>query len=115
MHSITKAETYSLRQAKWNSPPRNCTAELSDGDRKNTKLKQKMLKVRIRCDQRDRKPVKLLDRTASAGFFLATEKKRSMDRTTPWMAPNTTNVQFAPCQRPPRSVLKLMCQRRQNS
>ena len=57
MHSITKAVTYSLRQAKWNSPLRNCTAELSDGDRKNTRLKQKTLKVKIRCAQTDGKLV----------------------------------------------------------
>lgn len=105
MQSITKAERYWLCQVKWNNPPRNCTAELRDGARKNTKLRQKILKVRIRCAQTEMKPPGQRGKGASADFVFAGKRRRSTDKTTPWMPPNTTYVQFAPCQSPPRSMV----------
>jgi len=63
---MKNAEAYSLRQAKLDSPPRNCTAELSDSARKKAKLKQKMLKVKTRFPQSERRPVKGWSRAASS-------------------------------------------------
>jgi len=57
MQSIKNAAAYSLRQAKWDNPASSCTAEASEVARKNAKLKQRMLKVRILCAQREKKPV----------------------------------------------------------
>ena len=53
---MKKAEAYSLRQAKLDSPARNRTAAVSEVARKNIKVKQKRLKVRIRCAQMEKKP-----------------------------------------------------------
>src|SRR5438874_8740890 len=76
-----------------------------DGDRKNAKLKQKMLKVRIRFAQTRRKAAYRWREAPSDNFASAERKKRSIDMAAPWIAPNITNVQFAPCQRPPRSMV----------
>src|SRR5690348_12700445 len=76
-----------------------------DGDRKNARLKQKMLKVRIRLAQSRRKTAYRLRETPSDGLLSTRKKKRSIESATPWMAPNMTKVQFAPCQSPPRSMV----------
>src|SRR6266403_1794176 len=55
-HSMKNAEAYSVRQAKLDRPARNCTAAGSEVARKNAKLRQKTLKVRIRCAQRETRP-----------------------------------------------------------
>src|ERR1700741_661782 len=54
--SMKNAEAYSIRQAKSDRPARNCTAAGSEAARKNAKLRQKTLKVRIRCAQREKTP-----------------------------------------------------------
>src|SRR2546421_8791064 len=54
--SMKNAEAYSVRQAKLDRPARNCTAAGSEAARKNTKLRQRTLKVRIRCAQREKTP-----------------------------------------------------------
>src|ERR1700674_3595086 len=54
--SMKNAEAYSVRQAKFDKPARNCTAAGSEVARKPAKLRQKTLKVRIRCAQRENRP-----------------------------------------------------------
>src|SRR6267142_1074455 len=93
MQTIASAARYWLCQAKWNSA------------RKNAKLKQNKLKVRIRRAQTATKPLESLGEAAPANSALLGESRRSTHKTTPCMAPNTTKVQFAPCQRPARSIV----------
>src|SRR6266481_3177269 len=140
---MKNAEAYSLRQAKLDNPASSCTADVSEVARKKARLRPRTLKVRILCAQREKKPTERWGRSTPPDLDLAGKKYRSTANTTPWMAPKMTNVQFAPCQRPARTmvmkrfravfhwppalpprgmyresrsqVLKLTCQRRQKS
>src|SRR5467141_2566750 len=82
-HNMNNAEAYSARQAKLDRPARNCTAAVSEAARKNAKLRQKTLKVRIRCAQREKTPAECGSQAASFCFVLAGEKKRSTAKTMP--------------------------------
>ena len=55
MLSMNNADAYSLRQAKLDNPARNCVAAWSEVARKKAKLRQKMLKVKIRCPHKEKK------------------------------------------------------------
>src|SRR3989442_13946070 len=48
-HNVANAAAYSARHVKPNSPRSICRAEPSDVDRKNNNVRQKILKVTIRC------------------------------------------------------------------
>src|SRR5581483_1072955 len=104
-HSMKNAVAYSLRQAKFDNPERNCAADSMEVARKKAKLKQKMLKVKIRCPQRSKNLLKGRGRVTSSPFLAGGQNKRSRDKTTPWMAPKITNVQLAPCQSPARTMV----------
>src|SRR5260370_38117522 len=102
---MKNAEAYSVRQTKLDNPASNCTAARREVARKKARLKQRMLKVRILCAQREKKPRECCGRPAPPDLDLAGKKYRSTANTTPWIAPKTTNVQFAPCQRPARTMV----------
>src|SRR5713226_10670096 len=102
---MKNAEAYSLHQAKLEIPARSCTADVSEGARKKERLRQRTLKVRILCAQREKKPTELWGRSTPPNLDFAGKKYRSTANTTPWMAPKTTKVQFAPCQRPARTMV----------
>jgi hypothetical protein len=59
--SIKKTEAYSLCHAKLDNPDKNWVAELSEEARKNAKLRQKMLNVKMRCPHSERNPTKARD------------------------------------------------------
>src|SRR2546430_17248008 len=71
--SMKNAEAYSVRQAKLDRPARNCTAAGSEVARKNDKLRQKTLNVRIRWAQREKTPAGRSGTAAS--FCLAFARK----------------------------------------
>src|SRR5882762_4989561 len=73
-HSMKNAEAYSVRQAKLDRPARNCTAAGSEVARKNAKLRQKTLNVRMRWAHREKMPVEGLSSAASFGCALAGKK-----------------------------------------
>src|SRR5437867_617784 len=102
---MKNAEAYSGRQAKLESPARNSTAECREVARKNARLKQRMLKVRMRCAQSVKKPVGRVAAVSEACLVFVGKKNRSTGRTMPWMAPKITKVQFAPCHRPARTMV----------
>jgi len=81
--SMKNAEAYSLLQAKLDNPARNCAADVSDVALKKAKLKQKTLKVKTRCVQREKNPAKREGRAAIPGSFVAGRMYRSADKTTP--------------------------------
>src|SRR2546427_5413985 len=101
-NNIANAAAYSLRHAKLNSPPNSCTAARREVARKNNSVKQKTLKVMIRCTQVEKNPS---CEFASPTFFCGGKKACSTSRATPWIAPKTTYVQFAPCQSPARTMV----------
>src|SRR5258708_37524097 len=59
--SIKKTEAYSLCHAKLGNPDKNWVAELSEEARKNAKLRQKTLNVKMRCPHSERNPAKARD------------------------------------------------------
>src|SRR5438552_17632905 len=85
--SMKNADAYSLRQAKLDNPASNCTAARREVARKKARLKQRMLKVRILCAQREKKPMERSGRSAAPSLDLAGKKYRSTANTTPWIAP----------------------------
>src|SRR5712691_5153326 len=102
--SMPSAAAYSLRQARLDKPPRNWTASVSDDARKKTRVRQNRLNTTTRCAHTDSHPP---SRPAVVGVVDGAGEKirRSIARAAPWIAPKTTNVQFAPCQRPARSMV----------
>src|SRR5260370_16461641 len=56
--SIKNTEAYSLCHAKLDNPDKNWVAELSEGARKNAKLRQKTLNVKMRCPHNESNPPK---------------------------------------------------------
>src|SRR5260370_25821745 len=103
--SMKNAEAYSFRQAKRENPESSCNAEVSEGARKKARLRPRTLKVRILCAHREKNPTERWGRSTPPDLDLAGKKYRSTANTTPWMAPKTINVQFAPCQRPARTIV----------
>src|SRR2546426_11185483 len=101
---MASAAAYSVRQARLVKPPRNRPASVSDGARKKTRVRQKRLNTTTRCAHTDHHPP---SRPAIAGVVddAGDTTRRSIARAAPWIAPKTTKVQFAPCQRPARSMV----------
>src|SRR5436309_5742791 len=54
-HNVANAAAYSVRHVKSKSPRSICRAEPSDVDRKNSNVRQKILKVTIRCAHTEKK------------------------------------------------------------
>jgi len=81
--SIRNAVVYSLRHARSEIPPKNCVAATSDGARKNAKLRQNTLKVKMRCPQVDRNWPNPRDWIESEDPFATGKINSSRDRTTP--------------------------------
>src|SRR6266404_2629457 len=103
--SMANADTYSERHAKLERPLKNCTAALNEVARKNAKLRQNMLNVKMRWPQRLTKLRKGRAELGSVTCFLLGNRMRSMDKTKPWIAPKIANVQLAPCHRPASTIV----------
>src|SRR5437899_2841581 len=101
-NSIANAPAYSLRQAKFDRPTSISTAARSEVARKNSKVRQKTLKVKIRCVQTESK---LSGEFASRTLSLGGKVTCSTSRATPWIAPKKTYVQPAPCHSTARIVV----------
>src|SRR6202021_195067 len=94
--NIRNAVVYSLRQARSESPRKNCVAATSDGARKNAKLRQNTLKVKMRCPQVDRNWPNPRDWMVPGDSFAAGKISRSRDRTTPGIPQKIQRARSAP-------------------
>src|ERR1700719_2754762 len=87
---MANADAYWRCQARFERPPRNRIASLSDGALKKINVRQKRLNTTIRCSHADESPP---SRPAGAGAVdaAAGNSRRSAARRHPWIAPKTTN------------------------
>src|SRR3989442_14343543 len=79
-HNVANAAAYSARHVKSNSPRSICRAEPSDVDRKNNNVRQKILKVTIRCAHTEKR---LSGEVASPSLYFVLNTVGSRKKCTP--------------------------------
>src|SRR5260370_27882904 len=81
--SMKNTEAYSLCHEKLDNPDKNWVAAPSEGARKNAQLRQKTLKVKIRCPHNERNPANAPGRAASLALLPLRKPRPSTPKPTP--------------------------------